>query len=197
MIELSKIDDFVGIYLHTKSSSIPINHRSKIGSTFWRHFMNYQIINKWKVCYEKILNYDLVGTLFHYVDFPSIDFYWKNKSEWFQPNIDNFVSGRDILKGPKYQTSHYSGNFFWFNSRYFKTLRINPKEKLNRFNAEFLAFQNNPKHFNIYADLDIWKLRMKEVVKLFIQKDLQKFFSQDYSFYTERGIKIKLTKTVD
>jgi hypothetical protein len=150
IIEVSNKDEFYGIYIHTKASSYPKEYEYKHILNFWRKFMNHQILNNWEVCYEKIKSNDLVGSLFKDGNY-KINEFWEKYS--------------DIGKNchVKY-TDHFSGNFFWFDSNYFKQIKpLTKNQKLNRFNAEWLPFKNNPKYYTIYVDLDYWKEKLSKL----------------------------------
>lgn len=152
LIEVSKDSKFFGLYFHTKSSSYPSTETNKHKMDFWRHFMNYQLIKKWEICYEYLKENDLVGTLFKKGN-TQIDDYWKNHSKNKNSNSNK-------------HTDHFSGNFFWFTSDYFKKYdEINDEEKINRFNAEWLPFKYKPKHYTIYTDLGYWKSEIKKLKK--------------------------------
>lgn len=130
---ISNLENFKGLYFHTKSSSYSINNKDKEIFNFWRKFMNYQNINCWRNCYSLVHEFDIVGTLFK-KGTESIDFYWEKLSE----NIKNFEF-----------TDHFSGNFWWFDSSYYKNLPVlNSEQKKKRHNAEWYIFFNKPKYFD-------------------------------------------------
>lgn len=107
-------EPFYGFYIHTKGCSYnpPIE-----GGTYWRDYMNYYILTKWKDDIEKLNGgYDLCG-----------------------------VKLLDEKCAPAYQL-HYSGNFFWFKSEYVKSLPlIDSLDIKNRFCAETWIGKANPK----------------------------------------------------
>lgn len=150
IIEVSKQEYFYGVYIHSKSSSYPINHENKYILSFWKNFMNYQILKNWQICYEKIKDNDLVGTLYKDGNV-NIDEYWNKHSR-----IERSSSSK--------YTNHFSGNFYWFDSNYFKKIELLDKnQKLNRFNAEWLCFKNNPKFYTIYNNIGFWEDEFKKL----------------------------------
>lgn len=89
----SQTDNFEMLYLHSKGITSVENHlQTGNGHTFknyyyWRHFLNWGVIEKWKECVESLDTYDVAGV--NYFDEPA---------------------------------PHFSGNFWWANSSYIKTL---------------------------------------------------------------------------
>jgi hypothetical protein len=147
MIEVSRNKEFKGLYIHTKSSSYPVSHERKDVFNFWRKIMNHQVISNWTTCYDKIQDFDLVGTLYKSGNTKD---YWKLYSK-----VDN-----------KKYTDHFSGNFFWFDSNYYKGLPyLKSEEKQNRFNAEWISFKNNPKTFEVFTDLEYFKNELNSLIK--------------------------------
>ncbi len=129
--KLSKKEDFKGLYIHTKGSS------KKVGthSSYWRKVMDFYNIALWRYNYMILNSHDIVGCNFSSGGTP-IDEYWVHHSTvlingWF-----------------KYHTDHFAGNFWWFNPEYINKLRdLTPKEKNNRWNAEWYIFMCKPKYF--------------------------------------------------
>jgi hypothetical protein len=102
---------FYGFYIHTKGISWP-GHE---GGTYWRDYMNYYTITRWRDARNKLINgYDLCGVK-------------------LRLNTD-----------PPARKLHYSGNFFWFKSDYTKNLPI-ARLVHDRFDAEMWVGQLNPK----------------------------------------------------
>ena len=87
-----------------------------------RNAMNVGCIDNWKDHLDKISEgYDMSG----------INMFYKN------------------IKMPEYKT-HYSGNFFFFNPRFFSTVDFSKIDKSNRFYAESIyGVFYNPKFFNL------------------------------------------------
>ena len=87
-----------------------------------RNAMNVGCIDNWKDHLDKISEgYDMSG----------INMFYKN------------------IKMPEYKT-HYSGNFFFFNPRFFSTVDFSKIDKSNRFYAESIyGIFYNPKFFNL------------------------------------------------
>ena len=129
-------ENFKGLYIHTKSSSVPVNHPEKKSRSFWRIWMNYFTLKYWKCNYTLLDYFDVVGV--NYKDGNvSSDEYWEK------------YSTLPTFEGSWWHTGHFAGNFWWFNSSYIKGIkRLRPEEKVNRFNAEWFVFRNNPKYFN-------------------------------------------------
>jgi hypothetical protein len=167
MVEVSKKINFKGIYIHSKSSSIPKHLPYKKYQTYWLDYMNYQILFNWKICNYYLENYDVVGTL-HKEGNCEIDEYWQNYSK-----VHNNLC-----------TEHFSGNFFWFNSYYFSKLdKLSDIEKINRFNCEWFPFKGKPKHFEIMVDSKYWVDRLKKLSE-----------NRDYDCYKNHNLsKTKVT----
>jgi hypothetical protein len=93
-----------------------VSYPGNEGGKFWRDFMNYYIIENWNKNLDNLLlGYELSGV--------------KLISERMPP------AGK----------MHYSGNFFWFDSEYVKTLQdVNELDKSNRYNAEMWIASNYP-----------------------------------------------------
>jgi len=93
------------------------SYPSNEGGKFWRDYMNWYNIVEWNkaLCHIERDKYDMYGV--------------------------KLLSAR---KAPAYAL-HYSGNFFWFNSEYIRTLcDINTLDQTNRINAELWACSNYP-----------------------------------------------------
>lgn len=101
-------------YIHTKGVSYPDNE----GGIYWRDYMNYYNITRWKRCVSKLKEgYDTCGV-------------------------------KLIEKGVF--PMHYSGNFWWANSNYVKTLpKIDTLNKEDRFSAEMWLCSKSPKAFSL------------------------------------------------
>ena len=100
----SGINDFNGFYIHTKAVTWPKHE----GGKYWRDYMNYYNITKWKDCLDNLeKGYETCG-----------------------------VKLQSLRDGPAHKM-HYSGNFFWFKSQYIRTLvPINQLNVTNRLDAE-------------------------------------------------------------
>lgn len=122
---------FFALYIHTKGVTYPSTHEAFYGGQFWRHYMNDFVIKRWRQHYNalcmKEYGYDCSGCKV----IP------KRKS----------ASGR----------THISGNFFWANSEYVKTLKsLNRAE--NRFEAEMWVTSNEPiiyTNCNLFVDYNM------------------------------------------
>jgi hypothetical protein len=145
MIERSKEEEFIGIYIHSKSSSYSINHKRKKPANLWRNFMNFHIIDEWRSCYNLAQKYEIVGTMYKKGNC-EIDTYWKECST---SNMNNVF------------TDHFSGNFFWFRSSYMKNISFSNDEMKNRFNAEFLPFRKSPNFFEVFFNQEFWKYKIE------------------------------------
>jgi hypothetical protein len=76
---------------------------------------------------------------------------WKDHLDKISEGYD--MSGINMfdrnIKMPEYKT-HYSGNFFFFNPRFFSTVDFSKIDKSNRFYAESIyGMFYNPKLFNL------------------------------------------------
>lgn len=110
---------FYGMYIHSKAVNYPKSNPAYLGGRFWRHHMNHWIIKKWKENYHaldlKYLGYDLAGV--------------------------KVVPAR---VSPSNRT-HISGNFFWFNSEYIRSLaKIETLNLDDRFEAENWCTSGQP-----------------------------------------------------
>ena len=89
----SQNEDYQMLYLHSKGITATDNHLKNGDAQvfknyyYWRHFLNWGVIEKWKDCVLALSSHDLAGV--NYFDKPSM---------------------------------HFSGNFWWGNSSYVRTL---------------------------------------------------------------------------
>ncbi len=116
----SKKNDSYIIYIHTKGVTTGKNRREKytIKANDWRNLMEYFTIEKWTECIKKLEEgYDACGVL------------WR-----IEPFFDEVLG-------------HFSGNFWWANSKYISTLP-EIKDNIHRGNHEFWIRRNMP---NVYC----------------------------------------------
>lgn len=150
MADASRGEVFKGLYIHTKGVYYPPGNWGKKVRSFWRHVMNHQVIHLWRECHRLIQGHDLVGTFFKKGN-TATDMYWRFDAETHVPSTVNF-------------TDHFSGNFFWFDSRYFSRIeRLTPAQKAIRFNAEWLPFRNHPDKCEVFFDLALMKSRLLDM----------------------------------
>lgn len=91
-----------------------VSYPGNEGGDYWRDYMNYYNLTKWKDARGKLIcGYDTCGVKLRY----STD--------------------------PPARKLHYSGNFYWFNSDYVKTLP-DPCMLNDRFDAEMWIGMNSP-----------------------------------------------------
>lgn len=135
------IDDnqYVG-YIHAKgmtsykrfldTSEVEYNPKRLVKYYFWRKFLEWGVIEKYKECWESLRSFDVSGV---------------NRCEW--------------------PTPHYSGGFWWSNSKYIRTLddpsndkwwidyrKNNPVllDMAYRIKDEMWIGSKNPKMFSLY-----------------------------------------------
>jgi hypothetical protein len=129
MIKFSKEkgDSFYGLYIHTKGITHPKD-------TDWRDYMEYWLINKHRICIDALdRGFNTVGTGLIY-KYP----------KWTILGIMNY------FRKYKWDIS-YTGNFYWFNSKYLK--KCDYIADLNyRFNAEYFLFKKYEKNKHINID---------------------------------------------
>jgi hypothetical protein len=117
------------LYIHTKGVRYNPNDTKE---NDWIDYMLYFLVDQYKNCISILdNNYDTVGCNYN-------------------RDIDGTVDGwnfNDPLKHP----SHYSGNFWWVNSNYSKTLPLLSIENPERMAPEFWLFKNNPVFYNLHS----------------------------------------------
>jgi hypothetical protein len=117
------------LYIHTTGVSY---HPSNTKQNDWIDFMLYFLVEQSKICISILdNNYDTIGCN-------------------YSKDIDRTVDGwnRD---NPHRYPSHYSGNFWWANSNYLRTLPLLSIENPNRMAPEFWLFKNNPTFYNLHS----------------------------------------------
>lgn len=116
-----------------RHSNFPVSNHKKIYdyASRWRHYMEHFVIKKWQKCLSLLNEYDCVGTE------------WETKA---------------YFKAQTMEISFYSGNFWWANANYIRTLELNFIENSdfylhgldNRHSCEVWIGTKNPKAFNFY-----------------------------------------------
>jgi hypothetical protein len=181
-LENSKI-----LYLHTKSVSYHWHLITKTNVDAWRIYMEHFLIKNWEKCVELLNDFDCVGT--EYNTFTDCVFNGENGTLFKKNNIEC-----------------YSGNFWWVNSNYFKTLNTNflddishfiiennknknqitenDLKKLKRFNCEWWLFEKKPNFYNV-CNLDVFNFGPsmfyeKNCSKIFLEKIIN-YDSKQYS----------------
>ena len=172
-ISESKSDSFIGLYIHTKGSSNPCYEKD-----WMLYTMNIGILENFEdhiIAIEKE-NYDMSGCNLLYSNPHFSEAFinkWKKSSLSDRKNIY-----KDILNIPKtpwfiptpYFMGHifniyceykwfYSGNFFYFNSDFFKSIDLSKIDKKNRYWAESIyGLMYNPKmNSNGYSGYPFYK----------------------------------------
>ena len=110
-------EPFYAFYIHTKGVTWPKEKtKAYIGGTYWRQYMNYYIISRWKECMNRLdAGHDTCGV--------------------------KLLTKKDM---PAFRV-HYSGNFFWCKSTYIRTLPLIEHLRLkDRFQAEFWIGSGDP-----------------------------------------------------
>lgn len=92
-------------YIHTKGASRP-NEKNVY---YWRKYMEYFVIEKYRDCVVALDKYDVCGT------------------DWFESNPDRFAKCWGLKK--KFVNSLFIGNFWWAKSDYIR--KIDPKPMIN------------------------------------------------------------------
>jgi GR25 family glycosyltransferase involved in LPS biosynthesis len=117
------------LYIHTKGVRYNPNDNKE---NDWIDYMLYFLVEQHKLCISILdNNYDTVGCNYN-------------------RDIDGTVDGW-ILNDPLKHPSHYSGNFWWVNSNYSKTLPLLSIENPERMAPEFWLFENNPVFYNLHS----------------------------------------------
>ena len=117
------------LYIHTKGVRYNPNDTKE---NDWIDYMLYFLVNQYKNCISILdNNYDTVGCNYN-------------------RDIDGTVDGWN-LNDPLKHPSHYSGNFWWVNSNYSKTLPLLSIENPERMAPEFWLFKNNPVFYNLHS----------------------------------------------
>jgi hypothetical protein len=136
LYDYSCLQDSYVLFLHSKGvtwtredrfSEDPGNLNLASNTYYWRKYLEYFSINKWKECIDLLKDYDCVGTELR--------------------NRANFSSGihLDIL--------FYSGGIWWANSNYIKTLNpnfITNNMIIGRFATELWIGTNNATFYNFW-----------------------------------------------
>ena len=117
------------LYIHTKGVSF---HPSNTKENDWIDFMLYFLVEQSKICISILdNNYETIGCN-------------------YSKDIDRTVDGwnRD---DPHRYPSHYSGNFWWANSNYLRTLPLLSIDNPERMAPEFWLFKNNHIFYNLHS----------------------------------------------
>jgi hypothetical protein len=93
--EHALVEDFNVLYMHTKGVAYLEKGNTKEIVTFWRRYMEYFCIGKWKECLEALDEFDAAGCEYY--------------------GVGPHFSG-------KIEDPHFSGNFWWARSSYLRTL---------------------------------------------------------------------------
>jgi hypothetical protein len=115
------------LYLHTNH----INY-SKEGEKIndLLNYMLYFLVEKSQLCISILNNdYETVGC-----------------------NYNKTVNEMNMNDPESYQ-SHYSGNFWWANSNYLRTLPLLSVENFEKMTPDFWLFKNNPIFYNLHSSL--------------------------------------------
>jgi len=110
--------DYKILYLHTKGVSHSLDHPFVHGIRDWIDFMLYSLVHHHNSCLEML----------NYVDAIGCDYRCK-PHEKENPN-------------------HFSGNFWWANSNYIRTLSVYKLSQ--KYDAEFWLLQNDPPFIHIH-----------------------------------------------
>ena len=117
------------LYLHTKGVRYNPNDNKE---NDWIDYMLYFLVEQHKLCVSILDNfYEVVGCNYSY-------------------DIDKTVDGWNT-NDPYKLPAHYSGNFWWANSNYLRTLPLLSIENPERMAPEFWLFKNNPIFYNLHS----------------------------------------------
>jgi GR25 family glycosyltransferase involved in LPS biosynthesis len=117
------------LYLHTKGVRYNPNDTKE---NDWIDYMLYFLVEQSQLCISVLNNdYETVGCNYN-------------------RDIDRTVDGWN-MNDPHSYPSHYSGNFWWANSNYLKTLPLLSVENPERMAPEFWLFKNNPTFYNLHS----------------------------------------------
>jgi GR25 family glycosyltransferase involved in LPS biosynthesis/SAM-dependent methyltransferase len=117
------------LYIHTKGVRFDPNDSKE---NDWIDYMLYFLLEQNKLCISILNNgYDTVGCNYNM-------------------DIDKTVY-RCIGDDPHKNPPHYSGNFWWANTNYIKTLPLLSIENPDRMAPEFWVLKNNPILYNLHS----------------------------------------------
>ncbi len=117
------------LYIHTKGVRYNPNDNKE---NDWIDYMLYFLVEQHKLCVSILDNfYEVVGCNYSY-------------------DIDKTVDGWNT-NDPYKLPAHYSGNFWWANSNYLRTLPLLSIENPDRMAPEFWLFKNNPIFYNLHS----------------------------------------------
>jgi hypothetical protein len=137
LYDYSCLQDSHVLFLHAKGvtwtredrfSEDPGNPDLRINTNYWRKYLEYFCVNKWKECIDLLQEHDCVGTELH--------------------NRAHLGHGAIQVDIP-----FYSGGFWWANSDYIKSLNpsfITNNIIIGRFATELWIGTNNPKFYNFW-----------------------------------------------
>ena len=107
-------------YIHTKG----VTHINSIPQTDWRHMMEYFVLTKYEVCLQELEKSDIVGTNWHLGR--------------------GYMGAHSKKAGGIEVTPHFSGNFWWSNTKYLRTLPpLFPL--ISKYSCEFWIGKGRPK----------------------------------------------------
>lgn len=114
------------LYIHTKGIRYSNND---IKENDWIDYMLYFLVEKYKICISILDNYyDVIGC-----------------------NYSNDLDKECFKFTNPFPPPHYNGNFWWANTNYLTTLPQLSIHNINRNDAEFWLFKNNPKFYNLHS----------------------------------------------
>jgi hypothetical protein len=112
------------LYIHTKGVRYNPNDNKE---NDWIDYMLYFLVEQHKLCISILdNNYDTVGC-----------------NSWYDVYKDFYAT--------THPPPHYSGNFWWANSNYLRTLPLLSIDNPERMAPEFWLFKNNPIFYNLHS----------------------------------------------
>jgi glycosyltransferase involved in cell wall biosynthesis len=118
----TKNPDYKVLYIHTKGLSWQDKSAFYAASISWREYLEYFVIDNWKICIEKLNSYDTAGT------------------EYYETRLGNNT--------PHYSGNFWWANSSYISSLDKNYLQSAP---YGRYNSEVFIGSNNPKAFNFYS----------------------------------------------
>jgi len=121
-------EDYKVLYFHTKGVTHKDNNTCEVTTVAWRLYLEYFVFHNWNTCVFDLNHYDCVGT------------------EWVTTSCYN--NYKENFTEHKYQ--HYTGNFWWANAEYVKTLDLaylySTEGDYDRLRSEFWIGTQKPKY---------------------------------------------------
>lgn len=107
------------LYIHTKG----VTHKDSVAQADWRTMMEYYTITRWKDCVKELAESDAAGANWHL-------------GEGHMGATSKTCGGEEVIP-------HFSGNFWWANTTYLKTLPV-LYPLISKYQCEFWIGKGHP-----------------------------------------------------